>query len=343
MLLLVGGATATNLPFQGVDTTCQLSIDSLKAYVRWYRFAIDPERLMHNRGTMNRRRYLVIGSSALVIGFLVSLIAYEKLQVIAALRESRIEVMVAAEDLRVGAKLEEHDIRIIKIAATDLPPGAPRRRTDVVGHGVILPIFKGEFILPNRLAGKDAGAGLASLIPRGMRAVSVRVDDVMSVNGFVRPGTRVDVLLTVTLPRGERQTTTVLQNVNVLASGPSLERDAVAEPQNTSVITLLIPLSDAPKLTLARSGMQHHEEIFFRANCQGHAARKRDRWNRALRFPVRSSPFRGFFCQPVPGLRASPRKLTFRYRAIFQILSVVRHTRAHELSSQDSRNLAIKL
>ena len=211
---------------------------------------------------MNRRRYLIIGSLALVISFLVSVTAYEKLQVIAASRESRIEVMVAAEDLQVGAKLEEHDIRIIKIAATDLPPGAPRRRTDVVGHGVILPIFKGEFILPNRLAGKDAGAGLASLSPRGMRAVSVRVDDVMSVNGFVRPRTRVDVLLTVTLPRGERQTTTVLQNVEVLASGHSLERDAVAEPQNTSVITLLVPLSDAQKLTLASS--EGHIQLVLR-------------------------------------------------------------------------------
>lgn len=211
---------------------------------------------------MDRRRYLAIGALALVIGFLVSVIAYQKVQVIAGSRESRIEVMVAADDLQVGARLEEHDIKIIKVAATDLPPGAPRRRADVVGHGIVLPIFKGEFILPNRLANKDAGAGLPSLIPPGMRAVSVRVDDVMSVNGFVRPGTRVDVLLTVILPRGERQTTTVLQNVKVLASGHSLERDAVAEPQNTSVITLLVPLSDAQRLTLA--GSEGHIQLVLR-------------------------------------------------------------------------------
>lgn len=211
---------------------------------------------------MDRRRYLAIGALALVIGFLVSVIAYQKVQVIAGSRESRIEVMVAADDLQVGARLEEHDIKIIKVAATDLPPGAPRRRADVVGHGIVLPIFKGEFILPNRLANKDAGAGLPSLIPPGMRAVSVRVDDVISVNGFVRPGTRVDVLLTVILPRGERQTTTVLQNVKVLASGHSLERDAVAEPQNTSVITLLVPLSDAQRLTLA--GSEGHIQLVLR-------------------------------------------------------------------------------
>jgi pilus assembly protein CpaB len=161
--------------------------------------------------------------------------------------------MVAAQDLQVGAKIEEHDIRIIKISATDLPPGAPRRRADVVGHGVVLPIFEGDFILPNRLAGENAGAGLPSLIPPGMRAVSVRVNDVISVDGFVRPGARVDVLLTVTMPEGERQTTTVLQNVKVLASGHSLERNAIDDALNTSVITLVVPLADAQRLTLASS------------------------------------------------------------------------------------------
>jgi pilus assembly protein CpaB len=202
---------------------------------------------------MNRRRYLIIAALALVIGFLVSVIAYRKVQGMVGLRESRIEVMVAAHDLQVGAKVEEHDIRIIKIAATDLPPGAPRRRADVEGHGVVLPIFKGEFILPNRLAGENAGAGLPSLIPPGMRAVSVRVNDVVSVDGFVTPGARVDVLLTVTMPEGERQTATVLQNVKVLASGHSLERNTIGEPLNTSVITLVVPLADAQRLTLASS------------------------------------------------------------------------------------------
>jgi pilus assembly protein CpaB len=160
--------------------------------------------------------------------------------------------MVAANDLQVGARVEQRDIKVIKIPAGDLPPGAPRKKTDVIGHGVIVPISKGEFILPNRLAGENAGSGLPSLIPPGMRAVSVRVNEVVSVAGFVTPGTRVDVLLTGTPgTNGEQQTTTVLQNVAVLASGHTLERNSTGEAQNTAVITLLVSPDDAQRLTLA--------------------------------------------------------------------------------------------
>lgn len=204
---------------------------------------------------MNRTRFLMIGALALGLGFIASLYVYRNLQSRAGGNsDAGIDVIVAADDLQVGAKVEERDIRIIKIPASDLPPGAPRRRSDVVGHGVILPISKGEFILPNRLAGENAGAGLPSLIPPGMRAVSVRVTDVVSVAGFVTPGTHVDVLLTGAPDgSGEQQTTTVLQNITVLASGHTLERTATGEAQNTSVITLLVSPDDAERLTLASS------------------------------------------------------------------------------------------
>ena len=137
---------------------------------------------------------------ALALGFFASVYVYRNLQAKpGASSEPGIEVIVAANDLQVGARVEEHDIKIISDSEEeDLPPGAPRRRADVLGHGVIIPIARGEFILPNRLAGENAGSGLPALIPPGMRAVSVRVTDVVSVAGFVTPGTRVDVLLTGT-------------------------------------------------------------------------------------------------------------------------------------------------
>jgi pilus assembly protein CpaB len=85
-----------------------------------------------------------------------------------------------------------------------------------------------------------------------MRAVSVRVNDVASVSGFVTPGTRVDVLVTGSGGgSGEPQTTTVLQNVQVLASGHTLERSSTGEAQNTAVVTLLVTPEDAQRLTLA--------------------------------------------------------------------------------------------
>jgi pilus assembly protein CpaB len=204
---------------------------------------------------MNRTRLLMIGVLALALGFFASVYVYRNLQARSGGgNEPGIEVIVAADDLQVGARVEEHDIKIIKIPKEDMPPGAPRRRADVLGHGVIIPIARGEFILPNRLAGENAGSGLPALIPPGMRAVSVRVNEVVSVAGFVTPGTRVDVLLTGTPGAGgEQQTTTVLQNVAVLASGHTLERTSTGEAQNTAVITLLVSPDDAQRLTLASS------------------------------------------------------------------------------------------
>ncbi len=204
---------------------------------------------------MNRSRLMMIGALAVAVGFLVSVYVFKNLQARNGPRtDNTAEVMVAAGDLQVGARVEDRDIKVIHIPAADLPPGAPRRKADVVGHGVIIPISKGEFILPNRLAGENAGSGLPALIPPGMRAVSVRVNEVVSVAGFVTPGTRVDVLLTGTPGGGgEQETTTVLQNVAVLASGHTLERTSTGEAQNTAVITLLVTPDDAQRLTLASS------------------------------------------------------------------------------------------
>ena len=84
-----------------------------------------------------------------------------------------------------------------------------------------------------------------------MRAVSVRVNEVVGVAGFVQPGTRVDVLLTGAPGGGEHQTTTPLKNVGVIAAGQRLERNAAGEAQMAPVITLLVSPDDAQKLTLA--------------------------------------------------------------------------------------------
>jgi len=198
---------------------------------------------------------LLIGVLALAVGFFASVYVYKNLQQSSgANNDPGVDVIVAADDMQVGQRVEEHDIKIIKIPAADLPPGTPRRRSDVLGHGVIIPISKGEFVLPNKLAGENAGSGLPSLIPPGMRAVSVRVNEVVSVSGYVTAGTRVDVLLTGNpAGGGEAQTTTVLQNVAVLAAGHTLERTATGEPQSNPVITLLVSPDDAEKLALASS------------------------------------------------------------------------------------------
>ncbi|HTU40905.1 MAG TPA: Flp pilus assembly protein CpaB [Candidatus Aquilonibacter sp.] len=203
---------------------------------------------------MNRSRLLMIGALALALGGLVSVAVYKNLLGRGPATEPGVEVVVAADDIQVGARIEEHDIRLVRYPASALPAGTPTKRSQVLGRGVILPISKGEFILPGKLAPENAGAGLPALIPPGMRAVSVRVNEVVSVANFVGPGTRVDVLLTGT-PNGssESQTTTVLQNVAVIAAGHNLERNAAGEAQNVPVITLLTSPEDAERLTLANS------------------------------------------------------------------------------------------
>jgi Flp pilus assembly protein CpaB len=125
---------------------------------------------------MNRTRLLMIGFVALVLGAMVSFAVYRTLQ-------SRsggdtppgVEVVVAANDIAVGAKVEDRDVKTVRFPAADLPANCFHLKSSVVGRGAILPIAKGEFFLPNKLAGENAGSGMPSLIPPGMRAVKVEV------------------------------------------------------------------------------------------------------------------------------------------------------------------------
>jgi pilus assembly protein CpaB len=202
---------------------------------------------------MNRTRLLFIGIVALALGGLLSSMVYKTLQARTGHPQTAgVDVVVAANDLNVGSKIEDRDLKIVRLPAESLPEGVFRSKTRVVGRGVVLPVSKGEFILPNKVAGENAGSGMPALIPPGMRAVSVRVNEVVAVAGFVVPGTRVDVLLTGN-PGGnsDNQTTTVLENIAVLAAGQKLERNSAGEPQSVPVITLLVSPEDAQKLTLA--------------------------------------------------------------------------------------------
>lgn len=114
---------------------------------------------------MNRSG-LMIGVLALALGFPVGVYAYKSFKSRTGVSsEPVIAVIVAADDLQVGTRIEERDIKIIRIPIADLPSGAPRRRSDVLGHGVIIPITKGEFIPPAKLAGENAWAVSPSLIP----------------------------------------------------------------------------------------------------------------------------------------------------------------------------------
>ena len=162
-------------------------------------------------------------------------------------------VVVAATDLELGAQMKADDLHVVEWPASSVPNGAFSTPDEIVGRGLVMPVIQNEPILPMKLAGKDAGSGLPVVIPEGKRAVSVRVNDVIGVAGYVLPGTHVDVLATATPTNSEVDTTTkvVLTNVQVLAAGTKMEQDAEqGKPMAVNVVTLLVSPDEAERLTL---------------------------------------------------------------------------------------------
>ena len=160
------------------------------------------------------------------------------------------QVVLAMKDLPVGAIIGEQDIHAVEWPGDAIPPGFLSLPEEVIGRGVITPVKVNEPLLEGKLAARGAGGGLPTIITDGMRALSVRVDEVIAVAGFVIPGTRVDVLLTKNV-RGENITRAILQNVVVLAAGQSIQTDAEGKPQTVAVITVLLSPEHAEMLTLA--------------------------------------------------------------------------------------------
>jgi pilus assembly protein CpaB len=163
-------------------------------------------------------------------------------------------VVISTTALDVGAELRPDDLRVIQWPAGSVPAGAFGSTKELIGRGVIQPLTINEAILAGKLASVEAGAGLPPAIPEGMRALSVRVNEVIGVAGYVLPGTRVDVVATVS-PTDERQDTTskvILTNVQVVAAGTKIERDVDKNtPVAVTVVTLLVDPSEAERLTLA--------------------------------------------------------------------------------------------
>jgi pilus assembly protein CpaB len=123
---------------------------------------------------------------------------------------------------------------------------------EVLGRPVVSPIEPDEPVMEARLGARGSGAGLSPMIPPGMRAISVRVNDVVGVSGFVLPGMRVDVLVTGhPQERDDTVTATVLQNVPVLSAGTTIQADPKSQPISATVVTLLVTPAQAEALTLA--------------------------------------------------------------------------------------------
>jgi pilus assembly protein CpaB len=194
---------------------------------------------------------------ALTSGVVAALLALrylrERTTPLMAAEPRRASIVLTARSLPIGAVLTERDLKVVSWPAEAVPSGYVRSVKDAVGRGIITPVAENEPLLTSKMSTMDAGGGLPIIIRDGMRAMSVRVDEVIGVAGFVLPGTRVDVLLTLDKgpSRPQAITKTLLQNVQTLAAGQSVQRDKEGKPQTVTVITLLVSPDDAELLTLA--------------------------------------------------------------------------------------------
>jgi pilus assembly protein CpaB len=203
---------------------------------------------------MDRRRILMALGAALPLALLAAFLVHHELSKAAARRAiPTIKVVIAAGELAPGTVLTAEKLRLVDWPAAQTMGGMYTRMEECEGRAVLNAMVENEPILEADLAPKESGAGLPATIPQGMRAVSVAVNEVIGVAGFVQPGTVVDVIATGA-PAGGGNTTvarTVLEDIHVLAAGQRVQADSQGAPQTVSVVTLLVHPEQADVLALA--------------------------------------------------------------------------------------------
>jgi pilus assembly protein CpaB len=206
---------------------------------------------------MNKNRLITGLFLASAVALLFSVYVYHAFQQASAVRPTKTQqIVVAAEPLGVGTRLDAENIRTIPWPVDNPLPGAVTGAEAAMGRALITPVVANEPILDSKLAPREAGAGLPATIPEGMRGVSVAVNDVIGVAGFVGPGTSVDVLVTGQIPGATQSgaqyvTRTILENIRVLAAGQKVEQNVDGKPQAVPVVTLLVSPQDAATLAMA--------------------------------------------------------------------------------------------
>jgi pilus assembly protein CpaB len=201
-----------------------------------------------------RKRKLLLIAAAL--GLMAAVLTYTFIRTIedtGDVQEVReVGVMIANTDIPSGTEVTAGMLRLAQVAETARHPDAARTPNQVIGRITKVPIVRGEQVLDSRLLPAGVRPSLTFVIPSGKRAISVAVNEVVGVAGFVKPGDRVDVLATMDSPDSDSAvTTTVLQNVEVLAIAQDMEERVDKEPKVTTTVTLAVTLAEAQRLTLA--------------------------------------------------------------------------------------------
>jgi pilus assembly protein CpaB len=211
---------------------------------------------------MQNRNWVLL-AIAVAVGLLAVFIANswfsgrEEQQAQAGRQQQLVRVVVASQPLEFGTRLTSQNVRLQDWPAGSLPQGAFRTVPDALRNNrvALKPIVPGEPVLATNVSGADGRALLASVVPPGMRAVSIAVDPVSGVSGFVLPGTLVDVLLTRKIPgegasSEDLRSDVMLENVQVLAVD-QLADEKSGEPKVARTATIAVTLRDAQRLAIA--------------------------------------------------------------------------------------------
>jgi pilus assembly protein CpaB len=202
------------------------------------------------------KRFVGVLLFATIVATVASLLLYRLLinRPQPAKAASTTQIVLASRDIDVGTVLKEEDVKLSDWPGV-VPAGASAKTQDVVGRGITTAIYAREPVIESRLAPRGAGGGLAAMIPPGMRAFAIRVNEVVGVAGFVVAGMRVDILISGNKPGAEQGlgtlSKTLLQNIEVLSAGQDYKKDAEGKPIAVQVVNLLVTPEQAEKLSLA--------------------------------------------------------------------------------------------
>jgi pilus assembly protein CpaB len=209
---------------------------------------------------MNAKRIVLALSVAFVVSGLSCWVVSRRVAVAAApAKIPDAMYVIAARDVQPGQVLKPEDVQLTSWPGDHPMAGAQIRIASVLGREVLFPLAKGEPLLERHLSAPGSGTGLASKIPDGMRAVTLRSDEVVAVAGFLIPGSHLDVLVTYrTIESPEPLTATVLQNVVAIAAGHEIQPDPAGKPSDVTVVTLLLNPDDVQRAVLASGQGQIH-------------------------------------------------------------------------------------
>ena len=206
---------------------------------------------------MAERRYSVVFYAALVVAAGATYGVYKLLEHNReSTRIATVPVVVAMADLPEGSTIDPSVVAANPWPVPTIPAGAFSSPDSVVGRVTRVAVFKGEPIVPGRLAPVGTGPGLEVKITPGKRAMALRINDVAGISGFIQPNSRVDVMVTLaSQAQGQKQQVAKLfmENMRVLSVGHEVQRDAQGKPINAATITLEVTPDEAERLAVATS------------------------------------------------------------------------------------------